>query len=420
MKKIAIIGTGISGMAAGYFLRNDYDITFFEKNGYAGGHTNTLMVDEDGDQISMDSAFMVYNEVTYPNLTRLFHELQVETCDTNMSFSVQHLPSGLEYCGTGLNGLFAQRRNIVNPMHYKMLMDISRFNKESIEVLDNNKYTHYSLEQYFKEKQYGRAMLDKYLIPMSSAVWSTPVDNMLQFPIATLVQFFKNHGFLGMDTQHQWRTVVGGSRNYRDKILKYFEGKVLTNTPITAIRREKEGIKLKDASDQVYSFDKAIIASHADQTLQLLVDATAEERSVLKMFPYLANRATLHADASIMPKCRGAWSSWNYRMRQTGEDIKTTTIYHMNSLQNVSQKKDYFMSINELGEINPDKVIWERTYYHPLYTMQSIDGQRRLEALNDNGQIYFAGAYFKYGFHEDGLNSGINVARKILGREVWS
>ena len=420
MKKIAIIGTGISGMAAGYFLRKDYDITFFEKNDYPGGHTNTLMVDEDGTQIPIDSAFMVYNEVTYPNLTHLFRELMVDTRDTDMSFSVQHLASGLDYCGTGLNGLFAQRRNILNLFHYKMLIDINRFNKESLEVLESDQYLDWTIERYTREKGYGQAMLYKYLIPMSSAVWSTPVEDMLNFPIITLVRFFKNHGFLGMNTQHQWRTVVGGSQQYKEKILAHFEGKVKLNTPIVAVRREKEGVKIKDDKDNVYEFDKVIMASHADQTLNMLVDATQEEKEVLGMFPYVANHATLHTDASIMPKTKGAWSSWNYRIRENEGKTETTTIYYMNKLQKVSEKKDYFVSINELGEVDPSKIIWERTYYHPLYTMDSIEGQKRLGALNDNGQIYFAGAYFKYGFHEDGLTSGIDVAKKILGREVWS
>ncbi len=419
MDRIAIIGTGISGMAAGYFLKDDYDITFFEKNDYAGGHTNTLMVDEDGQKIPIDSAFMVYNEVTYPKLTRLFRELMVDTRDTDMSFSVQHMPSGLEYCGTGFNGLFAQRRNILNPLHYKMLLDINRFNKESLEVLEEGRFCYYSLGQYAKEKKYGEDMLYKYLIPMSSAVWSTRPEGMLDFPIVTLVRFFKNHGFLGMNTQHQWRTVVGGSQSYRDKILGHFGNKVYLNTNIVAARREKEGVKLKDAKDSIYDFDKVILASHADQTLKILVDAREEEREVLSLFPYGANRATLHTDDSVMPKCKRAWSSWNYRMIEKDNQVKTSTIYYMNKLQKVSERQDYFISINELGEIDPAKIIWEKTYYHPLYTMDSLDGQKRLEALNDNGQVYFAGAYFKYGFHEDGLASGINVASKILGREIW-
>ncbi|MFT5387759.1 MAG: putative NAD/FAD-binding protein [Candidatus Omnitrophota bacterium] len=421
MSRIAIIGTGISGMSAGYFLRKEHDITFFEKNDYAGGHTNTLKVDDEGDQITIDSAFMVYNEVTYPNLTRLFKDLGVKTKVTNMSFSVQHKPSSLEYSGTGYNGLFAQRRNILKINHVCMLLDINRFNKESLEVLDNPHFNDYSVDQYVTEKGYGKNMLYKYLIPMSSAVWSTPIDLMLQFPITTLVQFFKNHGFLGMTTQHQWRTVVQGSESYKKKIMDHFKGKVHLNSPIVEIIRKDNQVTIKDDKGATHQFDKVICASHADQTLKMLTSATDTEKDLLSKFKYQANKATLHRDTSIMPKCKRAWSSWNYRIGHGPEgNLYATTIYHMNKLQHVSKKNDYFVSINDGGEIDQSKVIWEKNYDHPLFSVEASKAQGRLQELNENGQVYFCGAYFKYGFHEDGLVSGINVAKIILGKGVWS
>lgn len=421
MKKIAIIGTGISAMAAGYFLKDAYDITFFEKNGYPGGHTNTLMVDDDGDLIPIDSAFMVYNEVTYPYLTRLFKELDVETKNTNMSFSVQYTPSGLEYCGTGLSGLFAQRRTLLNPWHIRMLLDINRFNKDSLEVLDDPKYRDYSLEQYVKEHQYSKDMVYKYLIPMSSAVWSTPMDLMLKFPVVTLVRFFKNHGFLGLKTQHQWRTVVGGSESYKDKILAYFKGKVHLNRGIKKIERKESNVIIKDIEDKEYTFDKVICAAHADQTLPMLSGATAKEKDFLSKFKYQPNKATLHTDKSIMPKTKRAWSAWNYRItKDKNKNILPSTIYHMNKLQGVSEKNDYFVSINDAGEIDRSKVIWEKEYMHPLFSVEANKIQDRLPELNEKGPLYFCGAYFRYGFHEDGFVSGMNVAEKILNRKVWS
>ena len=420
MARIAIVGTGIAAMSAGYFLQKDHDITFFEKNDYIGGHTNTLMVDEDGQQIPIDSAFMVYNEVTYPNLTRLFERLDVETKNTNMSFSVQHLPSELDYCGTGLNGLFAQRRNLLNPKHYKMLMDINRFNKESIEVLNDSQYAEYSIDRYINEKGYGKDILYKYLIPMSSAVWSTPTEMMLEFPIVMLVRFFKNHGFLGLNTQHQWKTVEGGSRNYRAKLMANLNDRVQLNNGIVSVKRNEDHVVLEDAKGSEHKFDKVILGSHADQTLKMLKDKTDLEETLLSKFPYLENRVTLHTDESIMPKTKLAWSSWNYRIKENEKgQLDTSTIYYMNKLQGVSQNRDYFISVNELNEVDRSKIIWEHTYMHPLFGIDSIQIQPRLKELNKDGRVYFCGAYFRYGFHEDGLLSGIDVAKSILGRDVW-
>ncbi len=235
MQSIAIIGTGIAGMSAGYFLKDRYDITFYEKNNYPGGHTNTLKVDEDGRPIYIDSAFMVYNEKTYHNLTKLFADLEVKTKNTDMSFSVQHLQSSLEYCGTGLSGLFAQRKNLLSFSHWSMLLEINRFNKEALEVLDGDKYLSYTLCDYVKEKGYSDDFFHKFLVPISSAVWSTPADLMLKFPAVTLVMFFRNHGFLGLRDHYQWRTVVDGSQRYREKFLASFKDKILLDNPVKEV-----------------------------------------------------------------------------------------------------------------------------------------------------------------------------------------
>ncbi len=419
MDKIAIIGTGVSAMAAGYFLRHKCDITFFEKEDYAGGHTNTLKVEEDGQPVYIDSAFMVFNHVTYPNLVKFFTTLGIEEKDTNMSFSVQHLPSGLEYCGTGLNGLFAQRRNLFRPRHYRMLTGINRFNKEAREVLEDKAYVDWTVERYVSARGYGRDMLEHYLIPMSSAVWSTPPERMLEFPIVTLVRFFKNHGFLGLNTQYQWKTLVGGSRQYRDKVMQLFADKVYLSSPVKAVHRRSGQIEIVTADDRRHSFAKVILAAHADQSLAMLADATKQERELLRKFKYQPNTATLHTDASIMPRTRQAWSSWNYRIKEVDGRTLPTTIYFMNKLQHVSRKTDYFVSINDTGDIDRSKVIWEKEYHHPLFDVEAIKAQPQLNQLNQNGHTYFCGAYFKYGFHEDGFTSGMNVAQRIVGELQW-
>lgn len=419
MEKIAIIGTGVSGMSAAYFLRQNYDITFFEKEDYAGGHTNTLTIDEDGRAVHIDSAFMVFNHETYPNLIRFFRELGIEEKNTNMSFSVQHLSSGLEYCGTGLNGLFAQRKNILSPRHVNMLLDINRFNKEALEVLTDDKLAGLSIAEFFEERSYGEDMLNKYLIPMSSAVWSTPPEQMLDFPILTLIRFFKNHGFLGLKTQHQWKTVVGGSRMYRDKVMAMFKNKVYLNKGVEKIYRRDNKIEINTVKGEKQMFDKVIIAAHAPEALKLLGDPSEQESELLQHFKYQKNTTTLHTDASIMPRTKLAWSAWNYRIKERGGRVVPSTIYYMNKLQHVSENKDYFVSINSDNDIDPEKIIWEKDYEHPLFDLKAIKAQEELPKLNDNGQTFFCGAYFKYGFHEDGFTSGMNVAEKILGMKMW-
>lgn len=420
MSSLAIIGTGIAGMGAAYFLRDHFDVTFFEKNDYPGGHTNTLTVKEDGQDLHIDSAFMVYNETTYPNLTRLFQELEVATKPTSMSFSVQHIATGLEYCGTGLNGLFAQRRNVLRPWFWRMLLEIDRFRKEAVEVLDNDKYADMTIDQYVREKKYSQNFLTKFLVPMSSAVWSTPLERMFNFPVVTLVRFFKNHGFLGLNTQLPWRTVTGGSRVYRDRILKFFPGRVRLSSG--AVRVYYDGAKtwVVDHGGTKTPFDKVVIASHADDALKMLGDPTLDERALLGAFKYQDNLTTLHTDASIMPRNRKVWSSWNYRIDTDRQgNLVPSTIYDMNSLQQVSKKRNYFISINGNGTFDQAKVLWQTRYAHPIYDPQAIRAQKSLHRLNQNGHRYFCGSYFRFGFHEDALSSALNVARLILGQNIW-
>ncbi len=415
MKKLAIIGTGIAGMGAAYHLKDHFDLTVYEKNNYIGGHTNTVNVDENGTNIPIDTGFMVFNKVTYPNLLRLFEELDVPIKPTSMSFSVMHEPSGLEYNGSGINGLFSQRRNIFNPTFIKMLSQINRFNKKSIEVLGDNQYDHYTLYDYVKENNYSEDFLNKYLIPMSSAVWSTPPDLMLKFPAKTLIQFFYNHGFLGLNTQHQWYTVVGGSQTYREKIIEGYADKITTSNPAVSVKRSPDKVFVTSSEGLTKEFDKVIFASHADETLSIISDPTDIENKLLSPFRYQPNKATLHTDKSVMPKLRRVWSSWNYRIANNNGELKTSINYYMNSLQQVSKNIDYFVSIDDPGTIDEKKIIKEIDYTHPLFSVEALTAQKELHNLNSqNNNTYFCGSYFKYGFHEDAYTSSLNLSRQLL------
>ena len=415
MKKLAIIGTGISGMGSAHLLQHKYDITIFEQADYIGGHTNTITVDEDGKDVFIDTGFMVFNFETYPNLCKLFKEINAPVKKSDMSFSVQHTASGLEYSGSGLNGIFAQRKNIFNIRYIKMLLQIQRFNKDAVKILDDPKYANHSLKQFIEEFGYGEDMLWKFLVPMSSAVWSTPMELMLDFPAVTLIRFFKNHGFLGLDTQHQWYTLHNGSQSYRELLVQPFKDRIQTNNAVTKVERENGKAIVHTKNGETSTFDKVIFACHGDQALQLLATPTVDQKRLLENFKYQPNTATVHTDTSIMPKNKKVWSSWNYRVGEVNGKQIPTTIYWMNRLQNVSEKKDYFVSINVIpGSIDETKILRVIDYEHPLFDVAAVQAQKELYKLNETGPLYFCGSYFKYGFHEDAYASAVALSEKIL------
>jgi predicted NAD/FAD-binding protein len=416
MRSVAIVGSGIAGLAAAHVLKNHCEIRLFEREPRVGGHSNTLEVYEGEERIAIDSGFMVYNEVTYPLLTRLFAELQVETEPTDMSFSVQHLPSGLEFCGSSLGRLFAQRRNLFRPRHYRMLAAIDRFNDEADAALDDPHYRGMTLRQYVEARRYGADFLERYLVPMSAAVWSTPFGQVLDFPAVTLLRFFHNHGFLGLNTQHPWRTVRGGSRQYVEKMIGPFREQITSADAVVAVNRRGDSVELGFASGQRASFDAVVIAAHADEALQMLDEPSPEERRLLSPFRYQSNEALLHTDASLMPRTRRAWASWNYRVSTVDGAPRGTTIYWMNSLQKVSRRRDYFISIDDPGEVNENSVLQRLVYEHPLFTNEAIEAQRELATLNEIAftRTFFCGSYFGYGFHEDALRSGMEAASALL------
>ena len=424
MKSLAIIGTGVAGLGCAHFLRERFDLTIYEQNDYIGGHTNTVTVDEEGRAVPIDTGFMVFNRVTYPNLTRLFRELNVKTKTTEMSFSVQHTPSGLEYGGGSLNELFGQRRNLFSLKHWRMLMKINRFNKEAVAALDNPRYAEMSLRDYVAERGYGNDFLQLFIVPMGGAVWSTPPALMLEFPVVTLLRFWHNHGFLGLHTQHQWYTVVNGSQSYVKKIVEPMKDRIHTRRKAERVRRKNGRVQVLDAAGYVAEYDKVIFACHGDQVLPLLEAPTETEARLLKEFKYQRNVATVHTDDSWLPKVKRCRSSWNYRI-DAGEDgaLLPTTHYWMNELQGVSDRVNYLVSLNCHERIAPEKVLRRIDYEHPLFSLGAIKAQAELPGLNLIGPeqtTYYAGAWFKYGFHEDGFSSALACARAVTGEAIWS
>jgi predicted NAD/FAD-binding protein len=426
MPSLAIIGTGIAGLGCAHFLRHTFDVTLFEQHDYIGGHTNTITTPEPGTgkPVAMDTGFMVFNHATYPHLTRLFAELGVATQKTDMSFSVRHADQGLEFAGSSLNHLFAQRRNLLRPHFWRMLSAINRFNQEAVAALDDPAAQNETLGDYVRRRGYGQDFFDLYLVPMSSAVWSTPPELMLAFPATTLLRFFHNHGFLGLHTQHQWWTVTGGSKSYVEKITAPWRDRIRLGDPVRRIERPGRGVVVHTASGVTQTFDRVILASHADQSLQLLATPTADETRLLRPFKYQPNVATVHTDASVMPRRKLAWSSWNYEIaRDSAGRMSTATHYWMNCLQGVSDRENYFVSINRPEAVAPERVVRRINYEHPLFSLEAVRAQAEIPALNaaahGTTETYFAGAWQRYGFHEDGLLSAVRLSEQLLGRDPW-
>lgn len=421
--RVAVIGTGIAGLTCAWNLRHEADVTLFDRE-RPGGHTNTVTVNEEGREIPIDTGFIVFNKVTYPNLCHLFEELGVKAKPSEMSLSVRHLPRGIEYNGMGFNKLFAQRRNLANPRFYAFVAEIMRFFRVGRRWLadeaagdtsgEHAEFDGEDLATFCSRHGFGGDFLDLYLVPMSSAVWSTEPGRILDFPAATLLHFFHNHGFLGVTTHHPWFTVEGGSRSYLTKMLDVL-GAPRLGDPAVSVSEERDAAVVATASGKREHFDAVVLAAHADQSLALLSSPSEQQRRLLSAFAYQRNDTLLHTDSSVMPERRLAWASWNFRVdRAEDRHQRATTHYWMNALQGVSDRRNYFVSLNSEDLVDPSSILYRTTYEHPVFTLQAIRAQRELPMLNHSGgRLFFCGSYFRYGFHEDACTAGLEAANAV-------
>lgn len=421
-KHIAVIGTGISGLSAAWLLSKTARVTVYEENSRLGGHSNTIMVAHGKTEIAVDTGFIVYNERNYPNLVALFETCGVETQESNMSFAVSLNEGGLEYSGSGLNGLFGQRRNIIRPRFWSMVSDVLRFYREAPSVLDADNCAQTSLGEYLRFYNYSDDFVENHLLPMGAAIWSASADEMRAYPVQAFVRFFVSHGLLSLKDRPQWRTVTGGSRRYVERLAQAISGDIRLNTRVESIKRITDGVMVTDCKGHTERFTDVVIAAHADQALAMLDDPSFEEQKLLGAFRYTANNAVLHSDTSLMPRRRRIWSSWNYTGdHNSAEKQPLCVTYWMNKLQSIDEKYPLFVTLNPTKPIADEKIIKVIDYEHPLFDLRALEAQRALHVLQGKRNTWFCGAYFGYGFHEDGLQAGLAVAEGLAGlKRPWN
>jgi len=421
--KLAIVGSGISGLAVAHAMKHQADITVFEAGDYFGGHTHTVDVTLPTPQgmvtHGVDTGFLVFNERTYPNLIKLFTELDVETAPSDMSFSVK-VPGALrgrtlEWSGTDLNSVFAQRSNLVNPKFWRMLLDVLRFNALCTRIANEQRETELQqpLADFLRSHNFSEPFRDWYFLPMLGCIWSCPTDQMLQFPVATMIRFCHNHGLIQVTDRPQWFSVVGGARNYVEKILAGVHDKRL-NTPVRLIERDAMGVRIV-TDGHAERFDQVVIATHTDQALRLLREPSAEERSLLGAIRYQDNHAVLHTDARVLPSNNKTWAAWNYERAANSERESARVCLHylLNRLQRIPFQQPVVVSLNPVQAIDPATIVGEYAYAHPVFDLAAIEAQKRLPLIQGQQRTWFAGAWTGYGFHEDGLKSGLNVGRAL-------
>jgi len=404
--RVAVVGTGIAGNVAAYKLRQDHEVTVFESGAYIGGHTNTVDVQEAGRQFAVDTGFIVFNDRTYPNFIRLLDEIGQESQPSEMSFSVQAEAAGVEYSGSSLNTLFAQRRNLLRPSFYRMVRDILRFNRTMLPAVDLHDESE-RLGSYLVENGYSAEFIDHYLIPMAAAIWSAEPVSVLDMPVAFLVRFFANHGLLQVKNRPVWRVVKGGSREYVNKLVAGHRDRIRLNTAVNSIRRVDDRVEIHSDSGGKEWFDYVFVACHSDQALALLEDASQEEREVLGAIRYQHNEAILHTDMSLMPKRRSVWAAWNYHVPEDATRHVAVT-YNMNILQGLNADKQYLVTLNNDRSINAGDIIRTVQYEHPIYSRESVVAQQRQAEINQD-RTFYCGAYWRNGFHEDGVVSALHA-----------
>jgi predicted NAD/FAD-binding protein len=405
--RIAIVGSGISGMVAAHRLRRDHEVTVYEAAGYAGGHTHTVEVESGGRTYAVDTGFIVFNDWTYPNFIALMDELGVASQPSAMSFSVRCERTGLEYNGTSLNSLFAQRRNLLRPAFLRMVAEIVRFNRTAPALLASRGLGP-TLGDYLADGRFSRGFIDHYIVPMGAAIWSARPADMLRFPARFFVEFFANHGFLSVDRRPTWRVIRGGSQRYVEKLTAAYASRIELDTPVDSIQRKPHEVSLRLRDGRVEHFDQVFIACHSDQALQLLADPSPAEREILGAIGYQANEALLHTDVRLMPRRPLAWAAWNYHLPALPTDRVAVT-YNMNILQSLDAGEQFLLTLNRSGDIDPARVLGRFVYHHPVYTAAAVAAQKRRAEINGARRTYYCGAYWRYGFHEDGVRSALDA-----------
>lgn len=417
--KIAIIGSGISGLSAAWLFDQKHDITLFEKNDYLGGHSNTATIKYNNKKISVDTGFIVFNFKTYPNLKALFELLKVKITKSNMSFAVRNLDNNFTYSGNDLAGLFAQKRNLFNPRFLMMLKDIIKFNKKSIALIENKAEidNEQTLEEFIDQLKLGKYFKNNYLFPMAGAIWSCPTQLIKNYPAKVFLQFFYNHGLLAVTKQPQWYSVENGSKEYVKKISASFKDKIKLNCNIIKAKNIAGKILLTDDKNNDYQFDQVIFATHLDQTNNIIQDKTIAEQEILSQIKYSKNTAILHKDPKQMPLYKKAWASWVYLSSLKKKQLSLS--YWMNNLQNIDHKYPLFVTLNPIEKIAQKDIFAQYNYEHPIFDQNALKAQENIHKIQGKRNMWFCGAWYKYGFHEDGLNSALAIAEKFSLKAPW-
>jgi uncharacterized protein len=413
--KIAVIGTGIAGLTAAYLLHRDFELTVYEANEYVGGHTRTVEVELPEGRYAVDTGFIVFNEVTYPNFCRILDRLEVDSQPSRMTFSVKDEKTGLEYNPHNLNTFFAQRKNLVSPSFWRMILEIFRFRRRFDEYLDGSDQA-VPLVRTLREQGFSSRFLEQFITPLGASLWSADPKNFQEFPLQTFVRFFKNHGFLDIRNPFPWRVIRGGSRQYVEKLSAGFSDRIRINTPVTGIQRFEDRVEVTDRRGEKAAYDQVILAVHSDQALGLLMDATPAERDILGAIPYQENDTVLHTDSRILPDRQWIWASWNYLIPKETQDRGVLT-YDMNILQTLKASRECCVTLNQTEALDPKEIKARFTYHHPVFTTRAPEAQRRRDEISGINRTHYCGAYWGYGFHEDGVNSALPVAR-WFGKEL--
>jgi uncharacterized protein len=416
--RIAVVGAGVSGLVVAHLLHREHEVTVFESAAYAGGHTNTIRVDTPNETHHVDTGFIVFNDRNYPAFERLLVRLGVAWQPSTMSFSVSDGVGDFEYCGASPNGLFAKRRHLLTPWFHRMVSDLARFQWAARRLLaasDGDDHPGPSLGDWLERQRFSRPFVERLIVPQFAAVWSADPRQMWSFPARFLAEFFDHHGMLGFRGRPRWRVIRGGSARYVEALTAPFADRIRLRTPVRAVRRDDGGVLLWPRGAPVDRFDQVVLATHSDQALALLSDATDAERDVLAAIPYQVNEAVLHTDVRMLPRRRCAWASWNYHW-QPQPGPRATVTYHMNRLQSLRAEREFCVTLNRTEAIDPDRVIRKIAYAHPVYTADGVKAAGRFDEISGAQRVHFCGAYWGWGFHEDGVRSALKVAERFGAR----